>query len=78
MKIIGKSVLQMLRTPVRTALFLLLLALSATLLVLGAQLYFLSAENTRKLEEVFVTIGLMEQKPVSVRDRYVWDAEKKD
>lgn len=78
MKIVLKSIKQMLRTPVRLALFLLLLTLASSLLALGAGLYLLSAENTRRLEDVFVTIGTVQQKPAAVHEREIWDAEQKD
>ncbi|WMJ89119.1 FtsX-like permease family protein [Anaerocolumna sp. MB42-C2] len=78
MNIFVKSIRQMLRTPLRTALFLLLLLLSSSLLALGAGLYVLSSENVKRLDEVFVTIGIVKQKPAALHERKVWDAEKKE
>ncbi|WRS26202.1 ABC transporter permease [Oscillospiraceae bacterium MB08-C2-2] len=78
MRIIAKSIRQMLRTPVRSALFLVLIALAASLLSLGGGLYLLSSENTKRLEDVFVTIGTVRQKSTRVYERETWDAEKKE
>lgn len=77
MKIVIKSIKQMLRTPVCSALFLFLLILASSLLALGAGLYLLSVENNKRLENVFVTIGTVQQKPDTVHEREVWDAELK-
>lgn len=78
MSIVIKSIRQMLRTPIRSVLFLLLLILASALLALGTGLYILSVENTKRLDKVFVTIGTVQQKPMALQERKVWDAEKKE
>ena len=78
MRISVKSIQQMLRTPIRSALFLLLMSLASLMLALGAGLYLLSVENIKHLDEVFVTIGTVQQKPIAWHERNVWDADKKE
>lgn len=73
----SNSIRQMMRTPLRSALFLVLVSLSASLLTLGVALFLIGETNMKKLEEAFVTIGTVSQTPDrSEKGRY-WDAEKK-
>jgi len=74
----GNSIRQILRTPLRSGLFLILISLSAALLTLGVVLYRTDEQNMRRLEKVFVTIGLVSQKPDSYETEEIWDAEKKE
>ena len=59
---------ELVRTPVKTALFLLLLTLSTALLVLGMNLYA-SCQNAREqVSQNYKTVGTISQKPDSTRD----------
>ena len=74
---ISNSIRQIMRTPLRTGLFLVLVSLSASLLTLGVTLYLIGEANMKRLEEVFVTVGLVSQTPdQQISDQY-WDAEDK-
>ena len=75
---IRNSIRQILRTPLKSVLFLVLISLSAALLTLGVVLYRINDQNMQRLEKVFVTIGLVSQKPDRFETQKIWDAEKKD
>ncbi|MDR0951840.1 MAG: ABC transporter permease [Oscillospiraceae bacterium] len=68
------SIRQMLRMPVRTALFVLLLAVAVCLLALGVHLQLESQEQMRLIEESFTTIGTVRQLPNSMRTGFQWSA----
>lgn len=72
---ISNSIRQIRRTPLRSALFLVLVCLSASLLTLGVALYLIGEANMKRLEEVFVTIGLVSQSPDGTTEGRNWDAE---
>ena len=74
----SNSIRQILRTPLRTGLFLVLISLSAALLTLGVALFRMSDMNMQRIEDVFVTMGLVSQNPVSYEPGSVWDAEMKE
>ncbi len=74
---ISNSIRQILRTPLRSGLFLVLVSLSASLLTLGVALYLIGEANMKRLAEVFVTIGLVSQTPDRNETARYWDAEKK-
>ena len=74
---ISNSIRQILRTPLRSGLFLVLVSLSASLLTLGVALYLIGEANMKRLEEVFVTIGLVSQTPDRSETFRYWDAETK-
>ena len=74
---ISNSIRQILRTPLRSGLFLVLVSLSASLLTLGVALYMIGEANMKRLEDVFVTIGLVSQTPDRHETVRYWDAEKK-
>lgn len=57
------AVKQLLRTPWKTLLFFLLLALSAGLLVVGANLYYSCAAALREVEASYETVGTITQAP---------------
>ena len=59
-------------------LFVLFLAFAVLLLSLGSSMYGLTMENMARMEELFVTIGTVEQVPASVTREKVWDAEIED
>lgn len=73
--IFGNSIRQLLRTPVKAVLFILLLAFSSLLLALGGSLNAMINDNVKRLEEVFTTVACVEQAPSSIRQVKVWDAK---
>ena len=75
---IKNSIRQIFRTKVKTLLFLVLVALCALLLCIGCNLNYLCRENLKHFEEAFVTMGTVEQKPLSVTPQGMWDAELQD
>lgn len=62
----------------RCVLFFLLLALASGLCSMGRGFFAINQEKTEAYEDSFMTIGTVEQKADSVRERLVWDAELKD
>ncbi len=72
--LIRNSIKQMVRTPVKTILFLLLMALAAILSTLGLNLWQISASNMKAFEAVFTTIGTVEQKKAALHKEEVWDS----
>ena len=60
-----KSLKQLLRTPVKALLFLLLLATSTVLLVLGAGLLIRTNARIDAAEGEFKTVGTVTQRPIS-------------
>lgn len=75
---IKNSIRQLFRTKVKTVLFLLLICLCALLLCMGCNLEYLCKQNIKRFEEAFMTMGTVEQTPVSVTRQGQWDAEKQD
>lgn len=65
------SIKQLLRTPFKALLFVLLLAAATMLLVLGATLLVQSDQKISAAESQFKTIGSIAQKPDSSEDRVV-------
>lgn len=72
------SLKQMMRTPVRTALFLVLLIFAALLMTLGAGIWIKGNKTMARYEDSFVTIGTVRQKPDSYGEELEWDAEFKE
>ena len=70
------SIRQMFRTPVKTAVFLLLVALSVALLFVGLTLWFHASMNLQKADDAFVTIGTVQQKENTIRTKAFWDADR--
>lgn len=75
---ISNSIRQILRTPLRSGLFLVLISLSAALLTLGVVLYRMGEQNMQRLEDVFMTIGLVSQPADGYEPGKIWDAEMKE
>lgn len=75
---IRNSIRQLSRTPFKTILFLLLITVAGIFLSLGGCLWVTNSVNIHAYEEKFITIGTVEQKPASIRQKTVWDAELKD
>lgn len=57
------SLKQLIRTPVKAFLFLLLMATATALLILGANLWQNTQNKIDETEDVFVTLGTVEQLP---------------
>ena len=72
--LIRNSVKQILRTPVKTVLFFLLITFAAILSTLGSNLWRMSSANIKAFEEVFTTIGTVEQKQTILTKNEIWDS----
>lgn len=69
---------QILRTPIQTLFIILLVMIVTVMLVVGGNLWVTSDRLSKAYENDFVTIGTVNQKPDTVQERKVWDAEKGD
>ena len=67
------SLKQMLRTPVKTAVFFLLMTFSVALSVLGCSLWLNASSNLMKADNAFITIGTVRQKENTMRTESHWD-----
>ena len=72
------SLKQMMRTPVRTVFFLILMAFAALLMTLGSNIWMKGIKTMAKYEESFMTIGTVRQEPDSYEEIMEWDAEFKE
>lgn len=72
------SIKQMFRSPLKSILFFLLVGVSAFLLALGGSLSKMNAEMIREFENIFTTIGTVDQKDESVETIVEWDAGRGD
>lgn len=72
------SIKQMMRTPVRTVLFLGLTVLAALLMTLGASIWLKGTQTLARYEDRFMTIGTVRQIPDSFEQKLIWNAETKD
>lgn len=61
------SMKQMLRTPLRSILFFVLVGISALLLAVGGSLLYQSSGMEREFEKIYTTIATVEQKQEEVR-----------
>lgn len=77
MAAVKNSLIRLVRTPVKTALFFLLLSFTVALVCLGANLRKLCADNMAHFEQIFTTIGTVEQKPEKTVQKAVWRADRK-
>ncbi|MDD2979005.1 MAG: hypothetical protein PHN80_03455 [Hespellia sp.] len=68
------SIKQILRTPLRTVLFFLLIGGSTALLAVGINLWSVSVQGIEEFEKLFTTLGTVEQKPDSTEVVDMWDA----
>lgn len=75
---IRNSLLTLLRTPVKTILFFLLLTFTVALVCAGGNLRRLCAANMERFETIFTTIGTVEQRPEKTIEVGEWKADKKD
>lgn len=78
MAAIRSSLTRLVRTPVKTALFFLLLSFTVALVCVGGSLWKLSRDNLKRFEEIFMTIGTVEQTPERMEQRAVWYANLED
>lgn len=67
------SIKQMLRSRLKTVLLLLLLTGSACLLAVGIDLWDMNHRTMKEFEEIFTTIGTVQQKKYDMGLRAVWD-----
>lgn len=67
------SMKKLLRTPLKTLLFLALLCLSTSLLAIGLSLWNWSGENLRKMAASFHTVGTVSQTQDSLKTEDQWD-----
>lgn len=71
------SLKQMVRTPIKTALFFLLNLVASLLMTLGVCIWQKSSSVMDKYEDQFITIGTVRQRPESFEQVKIWDAEEK-
>lgn len=69
---IRMSIRQLLRTPVKTVLFVLLLAAVSIMLVFGSVLYLQTQAHIEAVEEQYTTLGMVTQRPSYTR-RVSWE-----
>ncbi len=69
---------QMFRTPVQSIFIVVLVMIVTVMLVIGGNLWVTSDRLSKAYEDDFITIGTVTQKPDTVQERKVWDAEKGD
>lgn len=69
---IRMSIRQLLRTPVKTLLFVLLLAAVTIMLVFGSVLYLQAQAHIEAVEEQYTTLGMVTQRPSYTR-RVSWE-----
>lgn len=77
MAAIKNSLLGLLRTPVKTVSFFLLLAFTVALVCAGGNLWKLCGDNLERFETIFTTIGTAEQMPEKIVQAEIWEADKK-
>lgn len=64
--------------PIQSLFMAVLIMIVTAMLVIGGNLWKTSTDISDAYEDMFVTIGTVEQKPSSVEEDMLWDAEKKD
>ncbi len=72
------SLKQMMRTPVRTVFFLVLVVFAALLMTLGTCVWLKGYKTMAQYEDRFMTIGTVRQIPDSFEQTLLWNAETKD
>ena len=78
MRMIRNGLLRLLRTPVKTVLFFLLLTVTVALVCAGGSLWKLCGDNLKRFEEIFMTIATVEQMPERTEQEAVWSADRED
>ncbi len=74
--VIKNSLRQLMRTPIKTLAFLILLILAITFFMLGFQLWAGARDNIARIDKAYMTIGTVEQKASSVSTEKIWEADK--
>ena len=69
---------QMVRTPFQLLLIIILIMIVTVMLVVGGNLWVTSDRLSKAYENDFITIGTVSQKPDSVQESRIWDAEEKE
>ena len=72
------SIKQMLRTPLRSILFFVLVGIAALLLAAGGCLWYQSDRMEREFDKIYTTIATVEQKQEEVRTIPIWDEKLQD
>ncbi len=72
------SLKQMIRTPVRTTFFLILLVFASLLMTLGSGIWTKGKQTMEQYEDRFITIGTVRQIPDSFEQTLQWNAETRD
>lgn len=72
------SLKQMMRTPVRTIFFLILMIFASLLMTLGVCIRSKANQTMEQYEDRFMTIGTVRQIPDSFEQTLLWNAETKD
>lgn len=75
---IRNSIRQLMRTPLKTILFLLLIMAAGMFLALGGSLWIMNNRNIDFYKKSFVTIGTVEQKATSIAQIEAWDYFNKE
>ncbi|MDE7428530.1 MAG: hypothetical protein K2N00_04550, partial [Lachnospiraceae bacterium] len=76
MTTIRSSLIRLVRTPVKTVLFFLLLGFTVALVCAGGNLWKLCGDNLERFETIFTTIGTVEQRPERVEEEAIWEADR--
>lgn len=71
------SMKQMFRSPLKSVLFFVLIGASAFFLALGGNLWSMSRKAMQEFEQIFTTIGTVEQKTQNAGVKKNWDAKLK-
>lgn len=69
------SIKQILRSPVRSILFFLLIGMCAFFLALGGSFWYMGNDDLQNFDEKYTTIGTVEQKYEGTRASSRWDPE---
>ncbi len=69
------SIKQMRRSPIKSLLFFLLVGLCAFFLALGGALWYMGSSGLQNFDELYTTIGTVEQKYEGTKIRSSWDPE---
>ena len=78
MTTIRNSLIRLVRTPIKTVLFFLLLGFTVALVCAGGNLWKLCGDNLERFEMIFTTIGTVEQRPERVEQEAEWFADLED
>ena len=70
------SIKQMLRSPLKSILFFLLVGICAFFLALGGAFWYMGSDYMQNFDDKYITIGTVEQKYEGTQTRSRWDPEK--